>query len=125
MSVASLLSRLGAAVGSRDREATLALFARDASVVFVGSEAGEQAFGWAELSAWLDRLYARPIAFRWEWSRIEESARGDVVWFLADGDVVETVGSAESRTPYRMSGVAYGSPPLLALVHGSEPVAPK
>ncbi|HEV2891738.1 MAG TPA: nuclear transport factor 2 family protein [Frankiaceae bacterium] len=125
MDVEALLRRLGEAVGSRDHEATLALFAPDASVVFVGSEAGEQAFGWAELRAWLDHVYARPIAFRWEWSRIETSSRGDVVWFLADGDVVETVGASESRTAYRMSGVAYGSPPLLALVHGSEPVAPK
>ncbi|HEU0132202.1 MAG TPA: nuclear transport factor 2 family protein [Mycobacteriales bacterium] len=120
-----LLDRLGTAVSGRDAEATLALFAPSCDVVLLGSEAGEQAYGWDELRAFLAHLYARPIGFGWEWSRVVADRRGDVLWFVASGNVVETVGDARSRTPYRFSGVAVGEPPRLAVLHGSEPVPPK
>ncbi len=123
-----LLVRLDAAVSSRDLDATSVLFVDDPSVTLIGSEAGETAVGSDALVQFFRRLYTRPITFRWEWPNpIEGRSHGEVVWFFADGEVVERTAGREHRTPYRFTGVAV---PVdgswrLALIHGAEPVPPK
>ena len=125
--VRGLLTELGKAVTSRDVDASLALFDKDTDVRLLGSEAGESATGWDELGDFFRHLYARPIGFRWEWDRVDTRQRDSVVWFLADGAVVETVGTEEHRSPYRFTGVAFEDCGALrlAMLHGAEPVPPK
>lgn len=127
VAVRGLLIELGKAVSGRDREASLALFANDADVLLLGSEAGESATGRDELDAFFRHLYERPIGFCWEWDRVVTRRRDSVVWFLAEGSVVETVGAADHRTPYRFTSVALEDCGALrfAMLHGAEPVAAK
>lgn len=123
-----LLTRLDDAISSRDLVATLSLFDDDPSVILVGSEAGEIAVGSEELDEFFQRLYSRPITFRWEWPNpISGRAYGEVIWFLADGEVVETTHDSEHRAPYRFTGVALPVDGTwrLALIHGAEPTSPK
>jgi hypothetical protein len=123
-----LLTRLGAAVSSRDLDATLVLFVDDPSVILIGSEANETAVGSDALVQFFRHLYTRPITFRWEWPNpIEGRSHGDVVWFFAHGEVVERTTHHNHRTPYRFTGVArlVDGTWRLALIHGAEPVPPK
>ena len=123
-----LLIRLDAAVSRRDLAATLSLFVEDSSVILIGSEAGETAVGPDALAEFFRHLFTRPITFRWEWPNpIEGRSHGDVVWFYADGEVVERTATHAHRTPYRFTGIAQ---PIdgswrLAMIHGAEPVPPK
>ncbi len=125
--VHGLLIELGKAVSGRDLDASLALFDRAADVLLLGSEAGESATGWDELEAFFRHLYARPIGFRWDWDHVATRQRDSVVWFLADGSVVETKGTDDHRTPYRFTGVAFEDCGALriAMLHGAEPAAAK
>jgi hypothetical protein len=123
-----LLDRLQSAVSTADLEASVALFVSNPSLILVGSEAGEGAIGARELDAFFRHLYARPISFGWEWPKpIEARAHSGVVWFLADGEVVERTDGGEHRTPYRFTGVAVKAESTwcLAMLHGSEPATPK
>ena len=125
--VNGLLIELGKAVSGRDLDATLELFDRSADVLLIGSEAGESAAGWTGLQAFFRHLYQRPIGFHWEWDHLATRRRDSVVWFQADGSVVETTDSDVHRTPYRFTGVAFEDCGRLRLtmLHGSEPVTPK
>jgi hypothetical protein len=126
--VRELLTELDESVRSRDLARTLDLFAPETEVLLLGSEAGESATGWDELVGFLTHLYSRPIRFGWAWDRVEARARGEAVWFMAEGDVVEATDAGDRRTPYRFTGVAIRVDDLrlkLALIHGSEPVSPK
>jgi hypothetical protein len=105
----------------------LSLFVEDGSVILIGSEADESAVGSDGLAEFFRHLYTRPITFRWEWRAVEGRSHGDVVWFYADGNVVERTAEHEHRTPYRFTGVArlIDGAWQLALLHGAEPAAPK
>lgn len=123
-----LLTLLDVAVSNRDLDATLALFVDDPSVILIGSEAEESAVGSEALVRFFRHLYTRPITFRWEWPNpIACGSHGNVVWFFADGEVVERTAHNEHRTPYRFTGVALEVDGTwrLALIHGAEPVPPK
>lgn len=123
-----LLTRLDVAVSSRDLDATLSLFVDNPSVTLIGSEAGETAVGSDALAQFFRHLYTRPITFGWEWPNpIEGASYGDVIWFFADGEVVEHTAHHDNRTPYRFTGVALQVDGTwrLALIHGAEPVPPK
>lgn len=123
-----LLNRLNVAVSNRDVEATMTLFVDEPSVILIGSESGETAIGSDALVQFFRHLYTRPITFQWEWPNpIKAGSHGAVVWFFADGEVVEHTTHDVNRTSYRFTGVALQVDGTwrLALIHGAEPVPPK
>jgi len=115
---------------SLDQLATL-VFQRDPVVVFeftddallVGSERDEIATGRAQLQAFFERIFERPMRISWEWDDIRASASGEHCWFFAEGVVVITTDDGQSRAPYRLSGVLQRSHDrwLWQQFHGSEP----
>jgi uncharacterized protein (TIGR02246 family) len=107
----------------RDLDGVLGLFVSDSDVTLVGSEAGETAFGPAELRAFFERIFARVGTFQFEWRTCRISAEGEVAWFFADA--VAHYGEPEgvASAPYRTTGVLkrHRDRWLLAHYHGSEP----
>jgi hypothetical protein len=93
-------------------------------VLLIGSEAGEVAQGRPELEAFFTRVFAREVAFSWEWERLEADQAGDIAWFFAEGQVVLTSAQEQRKAPYRVSGVVerHAGRWLWRQYHGSEPV---
>jgi hypothetical protein len=61
--------------------------------------------GRPELEAFFSRVFAREVAFSWEWERLEADQAGEVAWFFAEGRVVLTSPQEQRKAPYRVSGV--------------------
>ena len=80
--------------------------------------------GRPELEAFFTRVFAREVAFSWEWERLEADQAGDIAWFFAEGQVVLTSAQEQRKAPYRVSGVLERQDErwLWRQYHGSEPV---
>lgn len=124
--VLRVLDELNRALRARDVEGTLRLFARAPDVLLLGSEAAAMARGPGEMRAFLERLFARPQSYGWEWSDHFVSQHADTAWLLATGEVVVREGEAEARGPYRATLVLtrQGDGWAIAHFHGSEPAPP-
>ncbi len=121
--VCQALERFNDLVSTRNPQ-VLAEFAPGDELLLVGSEAGEVATGRQELEAFFARVFARDVAFSWEWDRIDVSHAGDLAWVFADGRTVLSTAQEQRRTPYRITGVLerHGGRWLWRQYHGSEPV---
>ena len=121
--VLDVLDRFAEAVGARDAEAVLALFAADEDVCSIGSEAGELRRGHGEIATFLRRVLSAPQRYRWEWSRRDVSAQGDVAWLVAEGTSRIERASGVEEAPYRLTAVLARRDAAwqILLFHGSEP----
>jgi hypothetical protein len=71
----------------------------------VGSEAGEVADDREALLDQFQRLYARPVRYRWEFARFDVQSLGDVAWAFAEGHLTATSDTGVGRFPYRITAV--------------------
>ncbi|MCU1672664.1 MAG: hypothetical protein JWN77_777 [Frankiales bacterium] len=114
---------LVAALGTREPERLLPLFAPNASLF--GSDDTEVAIGREALSAFFEGLCQQPAVYAWTWEVTAAGRDGDVVWFVAPGVARLTGddGSVQTIDPYRLSGVLrrVGEQWLFELFNGSEP----
>ncbi len=122
--VYAVLERFNQAVGQRDLQTALGLFAQESDVLLVASPVGETASGRGDLLRFLTRIFLRPVTYAWEWTRREVSAAGDVAWVYVEGTVVVHSVEGERRGPYRITAVLvrHDGRWLLHQFHGSEPV---
>jgi uncharacterized protein (TIGR02246 family) len=121
--VLAVFDRFNEAVPARDLPATMALFAQEADVLLLASEAGEVAIGRGDVLRFFTRIFSRPVRYSWEWSRRGVSSAGDIAWVFAEGEVVVRGVEGEKRGPYRITGVLVRREGrwLLVQFHGSEP----
>lgn len=121
--VMKVFEELGEAVGSRDTQRAVSLFAADADVVMLGSAEGEKAVGRRESEEFLDQLWSRPIAYSFEWRWHSVSAEGSVAWVFAEGSVHAKSADQDVSRPYRITLVLAnrGDKWLIMHSHGSEP----
>lgn len=100
------LRALSAAFHTKDAEGLLSLFSDTPSATYAGSEPGEKATGPRELRHLIGELFARPVAYSFEFPDITFSEQQGMVWLLADGQGTQTGddGTTESF-PYRLAGV--------------------
>jgi uncharacterized protein (TIGR02246 family) len=119
-----LLERLNQGFLRRDVERVLDLFAPDAEVVFIGSEAGETATGAIQLRSLLETLFARPETYRWSWGQLRFKVNDSVAW-LATEAVLTVEGPERLELPYRMTLALERRRGqwLIMHYHGSEPTA--
>lgn len=106
-------------------------FARDLALagefepdaIVAGSEAHELHFGAAEIRDHFAANMGKPHTVRWEWERLEIDTAGDTGWFFAHGAVLVGRDGAETRLPFRMSGVLVRRDGewRWKLLHASEP----
>lgn len=89
----------------------------------LGSETGEAAVGFEEVTAFLGRLYSKPEGYRFDFPERRLRTHGDVAWLTAEGAVTEP--GAARPTPYRLIAVFLRSDLgwRIALWSGSEPRA--
>lgn len=123
--VETALDRFNAALSSRDPGIAQSF---DPSIVFVGSEPGEEAHGRAELEAILAGIFRSAATVQFDWQKVNASGEGRAAWFQADGTVIITSATGESRRPYRLTGVLVNGDDgwKWRLFHGSEPwIAPE
>ncbi len=122
--VKTALDRFNAALSSRDPGIVKSF---DPSIVFVGSEPGEEARGLVELEALLAGIFRSAATVQFDWQKIDASGEGQAAWFQADGAVIITSPTGENRRPYRLTGVLVNGDDgwTWRLFHGSEPwIAP-
>ncbi len=121
--ILAVFDRFNEVVPARDLPATMALFAQEADVLLLGSEAGEVAMGRGELLRFFTRIYSRPVRYSWVWRRRTVSCIGDIAWVFAEGEIVVRGVEGEKRGPFRLTGVLEKREGrwLLAQFHGSEP----
>jgi uncharacterized protein (TIGR02246 family) len=117
-----ILERFCAGFAARDADSVMLVFAEDADIVMVTSEAALLR-GPDEVRAFLRRYVQGPTTYSWTWDRRGVSAAGTVGWLLAEG--TESVGQGDRKEthPYRMSMVCEKRDGrwLLLQVHGSSP----
>lgn len=78
------------------------------------------AFGHEEIKTFLEGLFARIGAIRWEWERWEARDQGSHAWFFAEG----TAYFGNDSAAYRASGVCERDELgewRLAMFHGAAP----
>jgi len=117
--VLSTVDGFNDAISRKDVDATLSLFAPDPDVFLMGSEADEVATGPDEIRRHLQRIFARPVTYRWDWKSRKVSAAASVAWVAADASVT-------GAHPYRITVVLEKRDGrwLLMQFHGSEPAQP-
>jgi len=100
-------------------------FVDDADVLVVGSQASEIEIGRDQIAQMLKTLAAGP-AVRFNWTQTRSSAKGDIAWLFAAGDVIISDQGKETRVPYRLTGVLErkNSTWKWRQFHGSEPAMP-
>ena len=99
----SILTTLVGCQRRRDLAGVLDLFVDDAALF--GSGTGEFARGRADLRALFTTIFAEPITSGWTWDHPVAGRQGDVVWFVALGQVILEGEGAPPAVPYRLSGV--------------------
>ena len=115
------LARLTTMLEHRD-PALVDEFVDDPDVLIVGSEASEIEIGREQIAQMVKALSAGP-SVRFHWTQTRSGSHGDVAWLFASGEVVVTDHGADTRVPYRLTGVlerrngAWKWRPF----HGSEP----
>ena len=65
--VMAVLDKFSDACARRDLEDVFRLFAPDADIVVVASEAGQRWSGAKEVKAFFKRLFSRPLAYSFSW----------------------------------------------------------
>ena len=122
--ILAVLEDLNRGFSQRNVEQVLGLFAPNADIVFIGSEAGETATGTPQLRVLLEALFARSESYRWCWSRRTARMTGPVAWLVADA-ILRVEGPQELEVPYRMTLVLErcGHQWRIVHYHGSEPAA--
>ena len=117
-----ILESFCSAFADRDADAAMRLFAPDADLVVVTSEA-PLLRGPSELRSFLDRYGEGPITYSWIWDRHDVSVAGPVAWLLAEGTETAATGDGQEQHPYRMTMVIERREDrwLLVHVHGSSP----
>jgi ketosteroid isomerase-like protein len=120
--ITEALDRLNTLVIAKDR-AVLAEFDKSAELVLIGSKHGEIVLGPQAFATHIERLFALPISFHWEWEKIQVSLAGQIAWVFALGDLVVGGVSGVQRAPYRLTGVLekQGARWVWHMYHGSEP----
>jgi ketosteroid isomerase-like protein len=122
--VLAAADRLSGAFAARSLPDAMACFAPDESIVYVGSEAGEEARGRGAVAALLRGVFARPEAYSWRVCNAIVYLHGDVAMLYADavGHMVTDRGH-EQAFSYRLSGLLEHSRSgwLWRLCHGCEP----
>jgi ketosteroid isomerase-like protein len=118
------LIRLNGLLAERD-PAIAEEFLDSPETLLIGAAATESARGRAEVAAHFTRIFARPETLAFSWRRVEVSVRGAVAWLFAEGELVRRKDGAETREPYRLSGVLeqHGGRWLWRMFHGSQPAA--
>ncbi len=121
--ILAVFDRFNEVVPARDLPATMALFAQEADVLLLASEAGEVATGRGDLLRFFTRIYSRPVRYSWEWKRRTISSAGAIAWVFAEGEILVRGVEGVKRGPYRLTGVLEKRDGrwLLVQVHGSEP----
>jgi ketosteroid isomerase-like protein len=124
--VLATLDEFSEAFASRAVERVMELFAADADVVFMGSEAGETAIGANVLRVLLKEIFSRPESYSWEWKWRSVSAAESVAWVTADAVVRANGGDRDLALPYRLTVVMEkrGNRWVWMQYHGSEPHQP-
>jgi len=121
--VMKILQDLSDGLTSRHVQRVLDLFATDADIVLLGSQAGEKAIGRRELENFLERLFSRSmvISFEWKWHLV--SIKGSVAWVVAEGLIHWKSANQHQSFPYRATIVLKkkGEKWLIMHCHGSEP----
>jgi ketosteroid isomerase-like protein len=98
------LIRLNKLLADRDL-AILDEFSPSPDTLLVGG-GGERCRGRAELEAFYKMVFSMPWTATYSWREVEVSARGDVAWVHAEGEVVmKAADGQETRHPYRLAGV--------------------
>lgn len=120
----AVVQTFNAANSRRDSDGVLALFAPDADLVVIGSEAGETARGRDEFRAMLGRVFARGEGIAWSWTWHTVSVVRTVAWVVAEGRVHAQDAAPETGTPYRLTAIFEQREGrwLWRHYHGSEPV---
>ncbi len=118
----SILTTLVGCTRRRDLNGVLDLFLDDAALF--GSDEGEFALGRADLRDFLTTIFAEPITYGWTWDHPVAGRYGDVVWFVALGQVILEGEGAPPPVPYRLSGVLrqVSGGWRFALFNGAQPV---
>ena len=121
--VLATLDEFSGAFARRTQERVMALFATDADIVFIGSEAGETAIGPNALEIRLKAIFSRPESYSWEWKWRSVSAAESVAWVTADAVVRAKGGERDLALPYRLTVVMEKRHDrwLWMQYHGSEP----
>jgi uncharacterized protein (TIGR02246 family) len=122
--VFALLDAFCGAFERRDREAVMGLVAPDAEVAVVTSEE-PLLRGPDELGRFLDGYVAGATIYSWQWTRRDVSEAGPVAWLLAEGTETATIGTRQTKHPYRMTMVCENRDGrwMIRQAHGSSPQA--
>jgi ketosteroid isomerase-like protein len=117
-----ILEHFCSGFAARDADGVMRLFARDADIVMVTSEAALLR-GPDEVRAFLGRYVQGSTTYSWRWDHRGVSAAGTVGWLLAEGTESAAQADREEKHPYRMSMVCEKRDDLWLLlqVHGSSP----
>jgi ketosteroid isomerase-like protein len=101
----AVLDNFSDACARRDLEDVFRLFASDADIVVVASEAGQRWSGTREVKAFFERLFSRPVAysFSWDWYRVWSA--GSVAWVMTEGAEHLKGEHQQASFPYRISAV--------------------
>ena len=121
--VMEVLDKFSDACTRRNLEEVVGLFAPDADIVVVASEADQRWSGVKEVKAFFERLFSRPVvySFSWDWYRVWSA--GSVSWVMTEGAEHLKGEDQQASFPYRMSAVLEqrNEEWRLMLLHGSEP----
>jgi ketosteroid isomerase-like protein len=123
--VFAVLERFRKTTSERDLEGVLQLFADDSDVFIMGSEATETALGPVEVKKFFERIFARPVAYHFEWKSRSVSHAQSVAWITIDASVRVLGKDVDRIGPYRITAILEkrGTEWLIVHYHGSEPVA--
>src|SRR5262245_8259430 len=91
------------AIAARKLEEALAAFSGDPDCRLIGSEAGEEAIGPAELRCFLSGMFERSSTFTVAWRSRRASVDGDTAWFSAETEA--RMSTSNRQGTYRMTGV--------------------
>ncbi len=90
---------------TRDLESSLALFAPDPDVVFIGTGMDEKCIGLAEIKAELERAFSQSEESSIELGWYSVSAAGPIAWVSADGSVNVKINKQIISFPVRFNMV--------------------
>ena len=83
--VMAVLNLFSDACARRNLEDVVGLFAPEADIVVVASEAGQRWSGAKEVKAFFERLFSRPLAYSFSWDWYWVWSAGSVAWVMTEG----------------------------------------
>jgi ketosteroid isomerase-like protein len=116
------LEDFGSALNARDVEASMATLEPAADLTVIPSEGVDVHRGPHAARAFLERIYAGPKRYRWEWRERWVSVIGDAASIVAVGEEIVEEGGEAHRLPYCLTGIARrrGDAWRLVVLHASE-----